>query len=184
MRARSVLFSVAARCSVLFSVRMPQLGHDRTMPRSLSRSFDRSHTRALLAVCTAIYLAFVGWVTLGPQPLNETNSGWLTSLLAALAGSPATAWITYSLVEFLANIAMFVPIGCLFLLVQEGTRRRWWLALLLGIALTCGIEFTQQFLPTRVPDVRDIVANSLGAALGIGVGLAILGIRSPRQQPR
>jgi glycopeptide antibiotics resistance protein len=52
-------------------------------------------------------------------------------------------------------------------------RRRWWLALGGGVALTCAIEFTQLFLPGRFSDVRDIVANSLGALLGVIVGLIL-----------
>ena len=145
----------------------------------MSRRRSRSHTRAVLTVSTALYLAFVGWVTLGRQPLDDTSTGWLKTLIASFADNPATAWITYDLVEFTANVAMFVPLGCLFVLLLGA--RRWWLALLFGILLTCFIEFTQQFVPTRVPDLRDIVANSLGAALGIGVVLAILGIRSARR---
>ena len=118
-------------------------------------------------------------MTLGRQPLDDTSTGWLKTLIASFADNPATAWITYDLVEFTANVAMFVPLGCLFVLLLGA--RRWWLALLFGVLLTCFIEFTQQFVPTRVPDLRDIVANSLGAALGIGVVLAILGIRSARR---
>ena len=150
------------------------------MPRNRSSSHSHSHShslsRAVLTVGTALYLAFVGWVTLGPQPLDDTNNGWLTTLLGGFADNPATAWITYDLVEFTANVAMFVPLGCLFVLLLGG--RRWWLALVFGILLTCFIEFTQQFLPTRVPDVRDVFANSLGTALGICVGLMICRIRS------
>ena len=149
------------------------------MPRSPTRSRSHTRSRAVLTVGTALYLAFVGWVTLGPQPLDDTSAGWLKALIAVFAENPATAWITYDLVEFTANIGMFVPLGCLFVLLLGGRRRS--LALVFGILLTCFIEFTQQFVPTRVPDLRDILANSLGAALGIGVVLAILGIRSARR---
>ena len=41
------------------------------------------------------------------------------------------------------------------------------------MALTCAIEFTQLFLPGRFSDVRDILANSLGALLGVIVGLML-----------
>lgn len=149
------------------------------MPRNRSSSRSHTRSRAALTVGTALYLAFVGWVTLGPQPLDATGAGWLKTLIGGFADNPTTAWITYDLVEFSANVAMFVPLGCLSVLLLGG--RRWWLALAFGILLTCFIEFTQQFVPTRVPDLRDIVANSLGAALGIVVVLAILGIRSARR---
>lgn len=145
------------------------------MPRRRSRT----SARAFLTVGTALYLALVAWVTLGPQPLGEAGTSWLRALTGSFASNPATAWVTYDVVEFTANIAMFVPLGWLFLSLLGA--RRWWLALLFGIAVTCFIEFFQQFLPTRVPDLRDIIANSLGAAIGVGIGLAILGVRSARR---
>jgi VanZ family protein len=41
------------------------------------------------------------------------------------------------------------------------------------VALTCGIELAQgAWLPTRVSDPRDVVANSAGAAIGIALLLA------------
>jgi glycopeptide antibiotics resistance protein len=128
------------------------------------------HRRALQAI-TVGYLGVVGWITLGPQPLDKRGVGILRSVLGVLAQFDLTRWITYDLVEFTANIAMFVPVGLLFLLLVG--RRRWWLALGGGVALTCAIEFTQLFLPGRFSDVRDIVANSLGALLGVIVGLIL-----------
>jgi len=35
-----------------------------------------------------------------------------------------------------------------------------------GVLLTLGIEFAQRFIPGRVSDVRDLVANSLGTVVG------------------
>ncbi|MFT2817774.1 VanZ family protein [Leifsonia sp. A12D58] len=145
------------------------------MPRRRSRT----RARVFLTVGTALYLAFVAWVTLGPQPLDDDGTSWLRTLTGSFAGNSATAWITYDVVEFTANIAMFVPLGWLFLSLLGA--RRWWLALLFGIIFTCFIEFFQQFLPTRVPDLRDIIANSLGATIGVGIGLAIIGVRSSRR---
>lgn len=128
------------------------------------------HRRVLQAI-TVGYLGVVGWITLGPQPLDERGVGILRSVLAVLARSDLTRWITYDLVEFTANIAMFVPVGLLFLLLVGP--RRWWLALAGGVALTCAIEFAQIFLPGRFSDVRDILANSVGALLGVGLGLML-----------
>nr|WP_277870385.1 MULTISPECIES: VanZ family protein [Cryobacterium] len=114
-------------------------------------------------------MAFVGWVTLGPQPLDSSNNGLLLRALGFFARHDSTDWITYGRVEFAANIAMFIPVG-VFLLLLFG-RRLWWLAIALGLLLTGSIEFTQQFLPTRFPDVRDLVANGSGAALGVLIAL-------------
>lgn len=128
----------------------------------------RSHP--ILALFTLAYLAIVGWVVFGPQPLDDSNNGWLLRALGFFARHDSTDWITYGRVEFVANIFMFVPIGLLVLLLIG--RRLWWLAMLLGFALTCAIEFVQLFLPTRFADVRDLVANTTGAVIGVLIALA------------
>ena len=133
-----------------------------------------------LRLATACYLGAVCWITLGPQPLDDRGQGILHSILALLAGHPLTNWITYDVVEFSANVAMFVPVGVLFLLLAG--RRRWWLALAGGIGITCAIEFTQLFLPGRFADVRDVLANSLGTLLGVLVTVLIVALLGRRMR--
>ncbi len=124
-----------------------------------------------LSVATFAYLGLVAWITLGPQPLDSQQVAWLNRIIAEFDRHQATAWLTYSRVEFLANIAMFVPIG-VFLVLLMG-RKLWLPAIFVGIALTFTIEFLQLFLPTRVPDVRDLASNTAGAVLGVLVALVI-----------
>jgi len=124
-----------------------------------------------LTIATFAYLGLVAWVTLGPQPLDAQGSALLYRIIEELSQHRTTSWLTYSRVEFLANIAMFIPIGIFFVLLMG---RRWWFpAMLAGVAMTFAIEFVQLFLPTRVPDVRDLVSNSLGACVGVVFALVI-----------
>ena len=125
----------------------------------------------LLAVLTVGYLVVVGLLTLGPQPVGPAGTHVLLRLIRFFGNHDLTSWITYSRLEFLANIAMFVPVGVLFLLVVG--RRRWWLAVLIGVALTVSIELAQLGIPGRVSDIRDVVANSLGATIGAIFALAV-----------
>jgi len=125
----------------------------------------------LLTLATVLYLAAVGWVTLGPQPTGLVHASGIWQLLGLLQEHPSLAWIRYSTLEFTANVAMFAPIG-LFLLLLLG-RSRWWMALLAGPLLSLAIETAQLFIPGRVSDVRDLVSNSLGAVLGVVAGLVI-----------
>lgn len=136
------------------------------------------HRHPILGLFTAVYLAFVGWVTLGPQPINESNNGLIFKVLGVLDRYEATSWITYNTLEFSANVAMFFPIG-LFLVLLFG-RRLWWLAMALGCGITLVIETAQIFIPTRVSDPRDLVANGAGAILGVLIGL-VLTARKARQ---
>ena len=75
-------------------------------------------------------------------------------------------------VEFVANVALFVPIGIAFGLALP---TRWWLAMLLsGPVLSAAIEVAQrELLSERYASVADVVANTVGATLGVGVALAV-----------
>jgi len=115
-------------------------------------------SRRILAIALAVYLAFVGFVTLDPSPPDPAGSTLLIALLTVLP-------VSCDALEFMANIAMFVPIGVLVAVLT----RHWWIAVVVGIALTCGIEFVQQFLPARYPEVRDILSNTLGTVIGAGL---------------
>ncbi|MGE3194511.1 MAG: VanZ family protein [Microbacteriaceae bacterium] len=139
----------------------------------------------LLSVVTFLYLGVVGFITLGPQPLDEGTDSLVWRLLGFFSRFESLAWLTYSVLEFLANVAMFVPVGLFFLLLLG--RRRWWLAIVLGVVLTCAIEFAQVFLPGRVSDPRDIVANSTGALIGVVAALVVTwpaAVRRARERRR
>jgi glycopeptide antibiotics resistance protein len=124
-----------------------------------------------LSIATLAYLVFVGWVTLGPQPIDAQQVEWITRIINELSQHRMTQWFTYERVEFLANIAMFIPIGIFFVLLMG---RKWWIpAIFAGVGLTLLIEFAQLFLPTRVPDVRDLIANSFGSFVGVILALII-----------
>jgi len=143
----------------------------RTRPTPPTTDRRRRGARAVLAGATVAYLGFVAWLTLTPQPYDPDAIPLLDRVLALLQGFPPTAWITFEVVEFSANVALFVPLAVLLLLLL-GPRRRW-LVLALAVVLTCSIELAQAaWLPTRVSDPRDVVANTAGAALGIALVLA------------
>jgi glycopeptide antibiotics resistance protein len=124
-----------------------------------------------LSSITLGYLALVGWITLGPQPFDGNSGGLVWRVLRLFQRYETTDWITYSRLEFGANVAMFVPIGLFFLLLFG--RRLWWLSVMFGVGLTIAIEVAQLFLPGRVSDPRDLLANSSGAFIGVMAGLVL-----------
>jgi glycopeptide antibiotics resistance protein len=132
----------------------------------------------ILSTLTVVYLGIVAWVTLGPQPFDEHNGGWIYRMLDVFQAHNVTSWITYDRLEFLSNVGMFVPIGLFFLLLLG--RRFWWLAILIGCALTVGIETAQLFIPGRVSDVRDVISNSTGAFVGVIAGLILTAPKARR----
>lgn len=125
----------------------------------------------ILSLATFGYLAVVAWITLGPQPLDEEGRGLLLRVIRWLQRHDATDWVTYSGVEFTANVLMFVPLGLMFVLLLG--RRLWWIAIVLAVALTVGIEAIQVMLPERVADPRDLASNSIGAVIGVIFALVI-----------
>ena len=141
--------------------------HDRAM-------FSR---HPIVSAMTLAYLAVVAWLTLTPSSA-DLESGILGRLAGLLARYPETEWFTFMRLEFIANVAMFVPFGVFFILLFG--RRRWWLAILVGVLMTLGIEGIQQLIPSRVPDVRDLAANSLGTIVGALLALALTSTRSRR----
>ena len=120
---------------------------------------------------TGGYLVFVAWLTLTPQPISPADEAFIDEFLARLHSHGYLESLDYDQLEFLANIALFVPIG-MFLMLLFGTRL-WWLALLACFAMTAFIETAQRAIPGRVPDGRDLVANSLGAVLGVLLALVL-----------
>lgn len=136
--------------------------------------------RALLVAASCVYAAAVWWMTLRPSIYDERTGGILRGVLHALAGWPGTAWVTFDLLEFAANVIMFLPLGVLFV----AWRRPWWQGVLAGVGISSSIETVQLlFLPTRVADVRDVVANTLGAAIGVVVASLISRRINRSQEP-
>jgi hypothetical protein len=124
-------------------------------------------------VLLAAYTAFVCFMTLTPRGAGDgALSRWVKEVLDDLHARGIALWIDFLTIEFLANIAMFVPLGLLTALVLD--RRRWWLLLVVGTAFSGLIELSQLlFLPERYPDWRDLVSNTIGFLLGAGVGVLI-----------
>jgi glycopeptide antibiotics resistance protein len=127
-----------------------------------------------ISAATFGYLAVVAWLTLSPQAPDQRD-GPLWQLALFLDQFSATEWLTFNDLEFVANIALFVPVGLFFVLLVG--KRQWWLALTLAIGLTVAIEWVQQFIPSRVSDARDILSNSLGAAIGVMITLTVAAAR-------
>ena len=85
----------------------------------------------------------------------------------------AVPLLTYPVIEFSANIALFVPLGALLQLTLRRPAR----AVVVAMLLSAAIEATQALaLGGRTGSVLDIVANTAGAA----VGAAIVGALNAR----
>lgn len=89
--------------------------------------------------------------------------------------------LTYSRIEFGANILLFVPLG--FLLTFILARERW-LVMPIAFLTTVTIETGQAIaLAARTPSVLDIVANTAGACLGIVLAVFAETLSRSRTEP-
>ena len=137
---------------------------------------EGARTRTVSRVLLAVYLVGLVRVTLWPRLGPDDTFDLVRTVLAWLNahGFP----LSFSVTEFLANIALFVPFG---ILVGLLSRLRPWTVVGLGLATSAVIELAQLlFLPDRVSDVRDLVANTLGTAVGVAV---LLAVRARRREP-
>ncbi|UYM05096.1 VanZ family protein [Solicola gregarius] len=129
------------------------------------------HRHPFLSLITGGYLVFVAWLTLTPQPIGPDDQQFIQRVLDALHRRGYAESINYDRLEFLANIALFVPVG-MFLLLLFGAGG-WWLAAIGSFAMTAFIETAQNQIPGRVSDGRDLIANTGGALIGIAIALLL-----------
>lgn len=132
---------------------------------------DNPAVRRVLALVLVGYLAVLLFALL--TPVGETPSssvGWMEDRLRAL-GAPERLLLS-GRVEFLANIAILVPAtGLASLLWRKATWRDW---TAYGFVFSGSIELFQGlFLAERSATYVDVVANTLGAAVG-AIAAAVL----------
>ena len=134
---------------------------------------------AALALLSCVVVALMA--TMWPTPLDQGYAASIQKLLAVIHRNGIPEWFGYSKLEFSANVLMFVPIG--FLLTMLVSARAWWLGLLLGPALSLGIEFTQAaFLSARLATATDVVSNSIGAIVGIFLAVVLRAVVHARDE--
>ena len=119
-----------------------------------------------------MFVLVVAVITLWPGPPDPDGQLGLKQFLNAAHLQGLPLWITFGKVEFVANIALFVPIGLFGGLVLSRAR---WLIVPLAVAASAAIEVTQAMaLPVRDGTPRDVLSNGLGAALGYLLASGVL----------
>jgi glycopeptide antibiotics resistance protein len=150
--------------------------------RTLTREPAKNRTREWLATSILVlYLVAVLIATMWPTPLDQGFSSSIDRFLAVMHRNGVPEWFGYSKLEFTANIGMFVPLGFLVALLLP--RKLWWFALFICPGLSVGIELTQAtFLSARFATVVDVIANSLGALVGIAIAVILRTMVHSRDQ--
>jgi glycopeptide antibiotics resistance protein len=125
------------------------------------------------AVLAAVYLGVVTVLTLGPTPWRTRPTQSDYDVLSPSTWLDPDTWVRVGSPEFIANILLFVPLGLLLRLAVP--RASWVVPAVLGVGLSGAIEVLQMGT-ARVSDPRDILANTVGALLGVVLAAAILAV--------
>ncbi|MFT4307662.1 MAG: VanZ family protein [Microbacterium sp.] len=106
-----------------------------------------------------VYALVLAAIAVWPTPVDG-DAGPLLAFLRRVV--PA---LTYARVEFGANILLFVPFGILLALILRRSR---YLVLPIAFVTTVAIESVQGIvLALRTASVLDVVANTVGACVGL-----------------
>ncbi len=126
----------------------------------------KSRLRLLIGVTILLaYSALILSVTLSPTQMDVNYQNAVLRLIEVLHRNGVPTWFGYGEVEFLANVAMFVPFG--FIVAILLPQRLSALTVLVGPAFSAVIENVQrEFLSERVASLYDVYANSAGAIIG------------------
>lgn len=123
----------------------------------------------------AAYVVVLTLIAFWPVPVDSGAGGLLKAITRVFP------ILTYARIEFGANILMFVPLGVLLALILSRSR---YLVLPIAILVTATIEGVQAIaLDRRTPSVLDIVANTVGACLGLLIVALIEALRAGRSAP-
>lgn len=138
-------------------------------------------TRPLLAWGAAYALALVA-VALWPNHIDSAFDVNRTVAGRWLLDRGCTARETYWLIEFISNVALYLPLGIFAMALFPVLR--WWQACAIALAVSATFELLQGLLPGRTASAQDVVANTLGAAIGAGLVVLFRTVRHRRQRTR
>jgi hypothetical protein len=125
--------------------------------------------RTWLVVAAVVYAAFLAVVLFWPVHVDG-EGGFLRAdpALDILARLRVPQWARYLLVESASNVVLFVPLGALWAAwaPERRIRRVLTASALAAVISLCAETVQRMMLPDRTFDLRDVAANTVGAALG------------------
>lgn len=163
---------------------MPTRWRRFTVARGAEPRSPQAIAKALLVarILLVVYLIGVAVVAFWPTPIDRDAHGLIKALAAELR-TWGLRFMRYDRIEFAGNVLFFVPLGALVTWVFG----RWWIGILVGVLASATIEIVQgAALPERFSTLQDVAANSLGAAIGVGVAILVgraTGLRRTRTSP-
>ena len=127
---------------------------------------SREGNRALLIVLFVVYLLLLTWLVLWKLEIPWRGGGALQEIkLVPFAADDANGGSTPR--EVLANIVLFLPFGLyLGLLAPAWT---WWKGVVVIAVASLVLEVAQFVLAVGSSDVTDLITNTVGGVVGLGL---------------
>ncbi len=117
----------------------------------------------------AVNLLFIWGNSLLPGEISGAISDAVKEFLAALLPGDGMEVSGGGLIRKLAHLTEFACLGGLLAWRSGMLRKKKGIALLLGFAAACVDETIQRFVPDRGPSLRDVLIDTGGVLLGIGL---------------
>lgn len=136
--------------------------------------------RRRAAIALAGYSVVLAWVLLNPSASVPSGTVSVLGAIGDALGLPGRLTVG-SRIEFALNALILAPVSALGLVVWPRTTWRDWTAY--GFAISGGVELFQALLLSgRSATMVDIVANTLGAAVGAVVATWALARWGPQPE--
>lgn len=151
---------------------------------SLSPSRGLRNLQLWSRILLAPYLVALLLITLLPGSEAGRVTGIVETVATWLGAFDIPYDVAYPIMEFLANIALFLPFGLLIAVAWPAMPRGRIVAA--GFATSGAIELVQLMLPTRFSTLSDLIANTLGTVIGCAVAVLFAGFlrrRRPTLEP-
>lgn len=121
----------------------------------------------VILILTYVVLGHEGRVADGPQFRLTLFEGFGSTVRCLIECNHKRAPARYLLINFVGNIAVFMPLGmALTNALRWHVSRPGWLATVIGTMLSLLYEIIQLGIPGRVTALDDVLLNGIGAALG------------------
>ncbi len=134
------------------------------MSRPRHPGSTRPPTRTALVTLFVVYLVILVWTVLWKLEIPWTGGDTMVKLVPFIAAGGAGA---NAPVEVVANLVLFIPLGIYLGLLAP--RWPWWAAAGTIAGASVALEVTQYVLAVGRSDTTDVIVNTLGGLVGLGL---------------
>lgn len=124
----------------------------------------------LCMILLVLNLMFIWGNSLLPASASRTFSKWVQELISGVAGTEDPSQVIgHGLLRKLAHFTEFCSLGILLSWLFFMQQKNWLLPLTYGFLAACVDELIQCMVPDRGPGIRDVLIDTAGVAVGIGL---------------